>query len=704
MKLGALIEKIKGAAKATEPLAEKAANVYRFVAGPGEKRPLTYSPADRPQKEAPNEGRVLKRIAGSIGHQWVQGQYNDEMQDENAGFMHKRARELVSAATKDNPLARRMFDYLFSKKGPLNTEEQVEFVSEDNKGVKLTPDEESKAFKDPMKAESEEVPILVKIFKKLDEIKKVLGADGASGSNASKTALKQVVGIVKAQKLLAAPQQKFKPLSSENAIRFLRYRPDSRPKFRSTPGMPAKGPEISFLPHLKLKDRNVPGDVINPPIAQATQQAGGGILSGLMGFLGRGGLVGGVGKQMGGLAGKLLPGPARMAGPMAAIGAAGAAGYAAGDWMNQKMDEAEDDTLLASVREAKNKIVDSVFSLADKITGGAISGDKEIADQMFKESSVGKGFEKAKARTGEEFTKIKDAAMELWGKGKAAKENITKNVPALMEELEKQGIATTMGQKAMILGQLAHETGGFSKMEEGKYSADTVWKLRGDQLRKMGVTKDELQNVEKEKGRDAMYEYMYGDKYRTGGSKMGNVNEGDAAKFKGRGMIQLTGRANYEKASKELGIDLVSNPELITQDPEVNAKVTAWYLKNNKNVMAGLESGDVTQVSQGINGGVYGRSHGLDDRIAKTHQMATKLANLEKIPQSATGSTKIETETIAAKQSEKQPIVIAQAPAAPPSPPTPQVGASTPAAPVVPRNTDSSIRRITDGQMSYGMA
>lgn len=710
MGLGSIIGKLKGAAKAAKPFAEKAANVYRFVSGPNQKPSFKYT---QDQKQAPNEGHGLKRVARALGHQWVQGQYNDEMMDENAGFMHKRARELVSATTKNNPTVKRMFDYMFSKKGLLSFEEQVEPAIED-KTAKLTPEEESPSkdvgrggFKDPLKSNDKSIPLLVKIFKKLDEIKKVLGSANSSGIKASQTALKQVTGIVKAQKLLAAPKesrQKFKPLSAETATKFSRYRPDSRPGFKSKLGMPAKGPAPTFLDHLKLKDRDVPAEVVNPPIAQATEQAGGGLLGNLLGMFGRGGLAGGVAKQLGGLAGKLLPNLARMAGPAAAVGAAGYGGYKAGEWLNEKMGAAEDGTVLADIREAKNKVFDSIFATVDKVIGGGISGDKKVADQMFKESAAGKGFEKAKSWAGDKFTKIKDAAMDLWGKGKAAKENITKNVPALMQELEKQGVATTMGQKAMVLGQLAHETGGFSQMEEGKYSADTVWKLRGKELEKQGVTKEELQKAEKEKGKDSMYEYMYADKYRSGGSKMGNVNEGDAAKFKGRGMVQLTGRANYEKASKELGVDLVNNPELITQDPEVNAKVTAWYMKNNKTVMKGLEEGDVTKVSQGINGGAYGKANGLSDRIAKTDAMSTKLASLEKIPQPATESSKIESETIAAKQADKQPVVIVQAPAAAPPPSTPQVGASTPAAPVVPRNTDSSIRRITDGQMSYGMA
>lgn len=59
---------------------------------------------------------------------------------------------------------------------------------------------------------------------------------------------------------------------------------------------------------------------------------------------------------------------------------------------------------------------------------------------------------------------------------------------------------------------------------------------------------------------------------------LGNTRAGDGAKFIGRGDIQLTGRYNYSKASRDLGIPLVTNPELAA-DPENAKKITVWYWK-----------------------------------------------------------------------------------------------------------------------------
>lgn len=57
--------------------------------------------------------------------------------------------------------------------------------------------------------------------------------------------------------------------------------------------------------------------------------------------------------------------------------------------------------------------------------------------------------------------------------------------------------------------------------------------------------------------------------------ELGNVEVGDGAKFAGRGYVQLTGRTNYAKAGKALGLDLIANPELV-ETPEIAARVLRW--------------------------------------------------------------------------------------------------------------------------------
>ncbi|MDH4062949.1 MAG: hypothetical protein OEW19_01015, partial [Acidobacteriota bacterium] len=79
---------------------------------------------------------------------------------------------------------------------------------------------------------------------------------------------------------------------------------------------------------------------------------------------------------------------------------------------------------------------------------------------------------------------------------------------------------------------------------------------------------------------------------------------------KGRGLIQLTGRANYTAYSKDTGIDYVSSPQKVATDPFVATDVACWFwARNTLNALADRD--DVKAVTKRINGGY----NGLDDRV-----------------------------------------------------------------------------------------
>ena len=96
-----------------------------------------------------------------------------------------------------------------------------------------------------------------------------------------------------------------------------------------------------------------------------------------------------------------------------------------------------------------------------------------------------------------------------------------------------------------------------------------------------------------------------GTKY-NGRADLGNTEPGDGPRFKGRGFIQLTGRSNYAKAGRELGLDLVNHPELAETD-ENAARVAAWYWRT-RNINPPAEAGDFVKVTRLINGGTNGLS------------------------------------------------------------------------------------------------
>lgn len=91
----------------------------------------------------------------------------------------------------------------------------------------------------------------------------------------------------------------------------------------------------------------------------------------------------------------------------------------------------------------------------------------------------------------------------------------------------------------------------------------------------------------------------YFDRYE-GRADLGNTIAGDGRKFKGRGYIQLTGRANYTTYAQKLGVDLVNNPDLALEVP-ISAKILAQYFIDRKVDEACLK-GDWLTVRKLVNG------------------------------------------------------------------------------------------------------
>lgn len=95
-----------------------------------------------------------------------------------------------------------------------------------------------------------------------------------------------------------------------------------------------------------------------------------------------------------------------------------------------------------------------------------------------------------------------------------------------------------------------------------------------------------------------------------GRKDLGNTEVGDGVKFKGRGLIQTTGRANYQQVKNLLGIDCITNPELL-EEPKWAVETACLYWKTRKlNDIA--DKGDIKLISKRVNGG----TNGLNERIA----------------------------------------------------------------------------------------
>lgn len=125
---------------------------------------------------------------------------------------------------------------------------------------------------------------------------------------------------------------------------------------------------------------------------------------------------------------------------------------------------------------------------------------------------------------------------------------------------------------AAFLAQVGHESGGF------KYTRE-IWGPTAAQKR---------------------YE---------GRKDLGNTQPGDGSKYRGRGLIQITGRNNYGKASKALGVDLIAVPEQLELKPMAARSAAWWWSTHGCNELA--DSGDFERLTRRINGGL----NGYPDRV-----------------------------------------------------------------------------------------
>ncbi|WP_439864949.1 glycoside hydrolase family 19 protein [Pseudomonas antarctica] len=94
-----------------------------------------------------------------------------------------------------------------------------------------------------------------------------------------------------------------------------------------------------------------------------------------------------------------------------------------------------------------------------------------------------------------------------------------------------------------------------------------------------------------------------------GRADLGNTLKGDGSKYRGRGLIQITGRANYKACGEALGLDLVNQPELLEQ-PQHAAMSAAWFWSTHGlNTLA--DNCEFAKITRRINGGLTGQ----DDRL-----------------------------------------------------------------------------------------
>lgn len=105
-----------------------------------------------------------------------------------------------------------------------------------------------------------------------------------------------------------------------------------------------------------------------------------------------------------------------------------------------------------------------------------------------------------------------------------------------------------------------------------------------------------------------------------GRADLGNTQSGDGFRFRGRGLIQITGRTNYERAAAGLGVDVVTDPQLLEGRALAARSAAWWWATHGCNQLA--DGGDFVALTRRINGG----TNGLADRQARWERAKKAIA------------------------------------------------------------------------------
>ncbi|MEO1188298.1 MAG: SH3 domain-containing protein [Pseudomonadota bacterium] len=150
-----------------------------------------------------------------------------------------------------------------------------------------------------------------------------------------------------------------------------------------------------------------------------------------------------------------------------------------------------------------------------------------------------------------------------------------------------------------FMAQLAHESAHFTAMEENlNYSTQGLMKIFRSKFR------DEAEAASYARQPEKIANRVYA-------NRIGNGDEasGDGWRYRGRGFIQLTGRANYRSIGQRLDLDLENDPDVVAANPVIALQVAANYW-DSRNLNEVADRDDIFEVTRLINGG----HNGIDDR------------------------------------------------------------------------------------------
>lgn len=181
--------------------------------------------------------------------------------------------------------------------------------------------------------------------------------------------------------------------------------------------------------------------------------------------------------------------------------------------------------------------------------------------------------------------------------------------PNINAAMNKFGINTPYRQ-AHFLAQCGHESAGFSRVQESlNYSAAGLYATFSTRISKSDADRLGRQPGEAivpKSRQQQIANIIYANRNGNGG-----VDSGDGWNYRGRGLIQITGRSNYQALVGRLGNDIVASPDLVAGYAIAADASAAWWSTHGLNALA--DKDDLLAITRIINGG----TNGLDDRTTR---------------------------------------------------------------------------------------
>jgi putative chitinase len=178
----------------------------------------------------------------------------------------------------------------------------------------------------------------------------------------------------------------------------------------------------------------------------------------------------------------------------------------------------------------------------------------------------------------------------------------------VLDACKEFGIDTKL-RLAAFLAQILHESGNFQYVSENlNYSAGALRSVFGKYFPTGSMAQEYARRPEK------IANLVYANRLGNG-----KVLSGDGWAYRGRGLIQITGKYNYKECGKALGVDLLEYPSYL-ETPEGAARSAAWFW-DSRSLNSLADKGGIKSITKKINGGY----NGLEDRVEKYEYLTNAL-------------------------------------------------------------------------------